>query len=100
MTSSKITRRSILRGLGVSLAIPSLESFAVGGVSGIPLRMGFTYIPNGVIMDEWRPLETGPLVLSPIASAAIWSTDTPTLISLPAVFLAWQPVKNVALARA
>jgi len=61
MTSSKITRRSILRGLGVSLAIPSLESFAVGGVSGIPLRMGFTYIPNGVIMDEWRPLETGPL---------------------------------------
>jgi len=61
MTSSKITRRSILRGLGVSLAIPSLESFAVGGVSGIPLRMGFTYIPNGVIMDEWRPLETGSL---------------------------------------
>ena len=56
-----MTRRSILRGLGVSLAIPSLESFAVGGVSGIPLRMGFTYIPNGVIMDEWRPLETGPL---------------------------------------
>ena len=43
------------------MAIPSLESFAVGGVSGIPLRMGFTYIPNGVIMDEWRPLETGPL---------------------------------------
>jgi len=61
MTSSKMTRRSILRGLGVSLAIPSLEAFAVGGVSGIPLRMGFTYIPNGVIMDEWRPLETGPL---------------------------------------
>ena len=61
MTSPKINRRSILRGLGVSLAIPSLESFAVGGVSGIPLRMGFTYIPNGVIMDEWRPLETGSL---------------------------------------
>ncbi|MEC8244669.1 MAG: DUF1552 domain-containing protein [Verrucomicrobiota bacterium] len=61
MTISKITRRTILRGLGVSLAIPSLESFAVGGVSGIPLRMGFTYIPNGVIMDEWRPSETGPL---------------------------------------
>lgn len=61
MIPSKITRRSILRGLGVSLAIPYLESFAVGGVSGIPLRMGFTYIPNGVIMDEWRPLEAGPL---------------------------------------
>ena len=61
MTSPKINRRSILRGLGVSLAIPHLESFAVGRISSIPLRMGFTYIPNGVIMDEWRPLETGPL---------------------------------------
>ena len=61
MISSKITRRSILRGLGVSLAIPSLESFAIGRSSSIPLRMGFTYIPNGVIMDEWRPKETGPL---------------------------------------
>ena len=38
-----------------------LESFGRTGFSEIPLRMGFTYIPNGVIMDEWRPKETGSL---------------------------------------
>ena len=61
MTSSMVSRRSILRGLGVSLALPPLVSFAKGKPSDIPLRMGFTYIPNGVIMDQWRPSETGVL---------------------------------------
>lgn len=56
-----VSRRSILRGLGVSLALPPLASFAKGKPSDIPLRMGFTYIPNGVIMDQWRPSETGAL---------------------------------------
>ena len=65
MSSSKISRRSLLRGLGVSLALPSFESFARPGLPVIPLRMGFTYIPNGVIMKEWRPLETGPLKILP-----------------------------------
>lgn len=61
MTSAMVSRRSILRGLGVSLALPPLASFAKGKPSDIPLRMGFTYIPNGVIMDQWRPSETGVL---------------------------------------
>lgn len=61
MTSAMVSRRSILRGLGVSLALPPLASFAKGKLSDIPLRMGFTYIPNGVIMDQWRPSETGAL---------------------------------------
>ena len=57
----KITRRSALRGFGVSISLPVLESFGRTGFSEIPLRMGFTYIPNGVIIDEWRPKETGSL---------------------------------------
>lgn len=61
MTPAMVSRRSILRGLGVSLALPPLASFAKGKPSDIPLRMGFTYIPNGVIMDQWRPSETGVL---------------------------------------
>jgi hypothetical protein len=61
MSSAMVSRRSILRGLGVSLALPPFVSFAKGNPSDIPLRMGFTYIPNGVIMDQWRPLETGIL---------------------------------------
>ena len=52
----------MLRGLGVALALPSLHSFARSGASHtIPLRLGFTYIPNGVIMDQWRPDKLGSL---------------------------------------
>ena len=61
----KISRRSALRGLGVSLSLPALESFGRSGIHEIPLRMGFTYIPNGVIMDEWRPQEMGKLTQLP-----------------------------------
>ncbi len=62
MTGSLISRRSMLRGLGVALALPSLHSFARTGASPtIPLRLGFTYIPNGVIMDQWRPDKMGSL---------------------------------------
>jgi len=57
----KITRRSVLRSLGVSMSIPALESFGRPSIAEIPLRMGFTYIPNGVIMDQWRPKEIGKL---------------------------------------
>ena len=57
----KITRRSVLRSLGVSMSIPAMESFGRPSIAEIPLRMGFTYIPNGVIMDQWRPKEIGKL---------------------------------------
>ena len=61
MSLPKISRRSVLRGLGASLTIPSLESFGNTGSPNIPLRMGFTYIPNGVILEEWKPKGTGKL---------------------------------------
>ena len=56
-----ITRRAVLRSLGVSMSIPAMESFGRSNLAEIPLRMGFTYIPNGVIMDQWRPKEIGKL---------------------------------------
>jgi len=56
MITETTTRRIFLRGLGVSLALPSLNSFGRGPAdSAIPLRLGFAYVPNGVIMDNWRP---------------------------------------------
>lgn len=61
MSSMNISRRSVLRGLGAALAIPSLESFGNTRSTKIPLRMGFTYIPNGVILEEWKPKEIGKL---------------------------------------
>ena len=61
MSPPQITRRSMIRGLGVSLAFPSLESLGVTGSTSIPMRMGFAYIPNGVILEKWRPKEFGRL---------------------------------------
>ena len=61
MMFGTISRRSILRGLGVSFALPSMASIGRPSLSSIPARLGFTYIPNGVIMDQWRPQSTGAL---------------------------------------
>ena len=47
------------------MVIPTLESFGKASTSQIPLRMAFTYIPNGVIMDEWRPKKIGKLTELP-----------------------------------
>ena len=71
MISADLSRRSFLRGLGVSLALPGFESLAGRGGSPIPLRMGFAYVPNGVIMENWRPKRLGnefacPSALKPL----------------------------------
>ena len=58
----RISRRTILRGIGASLALPLLEvmedriaraSSALGGKP--PVRMAFLYVPNGVHMSAWTP---------------------------------------------
>lgn len=57
---SSTNRRHFLRGLGTCLALPSLESLAAPArVAAAPRRMAFLYIPNGVILDKWRPIGEG-----------------------------------------
>lgn len=52
-----LSRRSILKGMGVSMTLPWLES--VQGKekmdSGRPLRGLFIFMPNGFIMPSWKP---------------------------------------------
>ena len=54
-----ISRRYLLRGLGVSLALPTLPSLAsparAAAAAAVPTRMAFLYIPNGVNVDRWMP---------------------------------------------
>lgn len=64
--SRPISRRTLLRGAGVSLALPWLESFAAGApvrsgesLSEPPLRMVFMFMPNGVRPDYWTPAGDG-----------------------------------------
>jgi Protein of unknown function (DUF1552) len=80
MTSSlRISRRTVLRGLGVAVALPLLEAMepvsalAAGATRrAFPKRMAVVYVPNGVNMRKWTPEGTGtrfqlPSVLEPLA---------------------------------
>lgn len=68
--SCNFGRRAFLRGVGASIALPAFRSLGAEvkvaktlarGVTatGAPLRMAYLYVPNGVIMDKWRPEGTG-----------------------------------------
>jgi len=68
----RISRRTVLRGLGAAIALPYLEAMAprlaraaAGGTVKSPTRMAFIYVPNGIHMPDWRPEEVGPLTKLP-----------------------------------
>src|SRR5204863_5783956 len=59
-----ISRRTVLRGLGVSLALPWLEAMVPGSVLAAnavksPTRMAVLYVPNGIMMEDWTPKAEG-----------------------------------------
>jgi hypothetical protein len=57
-----ISRRSVLRGVGTSLALPWLEAMlpaATKSAARFPVRMAVLYMPNGVREDMWTPAGTG-----------------------------------------
>ncbi len=71
--SQPLSRRTVLRGLGASLALPLLEAMmprtawaapstfkplAKSGAKPTP-RVIFCYVPNGVNVHEWMPTGTG-----------------------------------------
>lgn len=69
----QIERRTFLKGLGATLALPALEAMrplmAQGMAANFPVRMALLYMPNGVRADRWTPTGTGKkFTLSPILS--------------------------------
>ena len=55
---TQINRRSLLKGAGVSLALPFMDSLSWAAGNSTPkppVRLGFMYMPHGVIMDEFWP---------------------------------------------
>jgi hypothetical protein len=73
ITKKALSRRTFLRGAGATLALPFLEAMspALQGQARRPVpRLGFLYIPNGVIHKAWTPAATGPgFPLSPTLTA-------------------------------
>src|SRR5713101_7397464 len=71
ITKMHLPRRTVLRGLGVTIALPLLDSMipaltALGNTAAAPVRrFGVFYVPNGMSMPYWFPKTEGPLSALP-----------------------------------
>jgi hypothetical protein len=75
-----VSRRTVLKGLGTSLALPMLDAMLPVGARAesaalavLPRRLAFIYIPNGVHVPDWTPTTVGsefdlPPILAPLAA--------------------------------
>jgi hypothetical protein len=78
MNTSVLPRRTFLRGLGATIALPMLDAMSplralAGSVNPAksPVRMAFLFIPNGAHMPDWIPTGVGadfdlPYILQPL----------------------------------
>jgi len=85
LTRKHLARRTVLKGAGVTLALPLLDAMipaatALAQTAAVPkMRLGFLYIPHGAIMgntvhgpqmDRWTPAGAGAdFKLSPILAS-------------------------------
>lgn len=74
-----LSRRTVLRGLGASLALPLLDSMipalsSASAQAAQPVkRLGVVYVPNGMAMKSWTPATEGAdfeitRILQPLAA--------------------------------
>ena len=63
ISKKALSRRTFLRGAGATIALPFLDAMAPAlSAAGKPTpRLGFIYIANGVIQNQWNPATTGAL---------------------------------------
>ena len=73
ITKKAIPRRTVLRGIGATLALPLLDGMvpALSAIRNTPARgmrrFGVVYVPNGMAMEYWTPEAEGTAFeLSPI----------------------------------
>jgi len=62
MSSMRISRRTVLRGVGTAIALPFLEAMLPAGATAtqLPRRMAFIMFPLGAWMPSWMPTGQGP----------------------------------------
>ncbi len=77
ITKKAIPRRTMLRGIGATLALPLLDGMvppltALAKTAAKPVvRFGAVYVPNGIHMEDWTPAADGSAfeftpILSPL----------------------------------
>jgi len=78
-------RRTLLRGLGASIALPMLDSMIPAMAKStdlsakIPVRVGYIFSPNGIRREEWLPTTAG------------------SNFDLPGILKQWEPYKDQLL---
>ena len=77
LTRKHLSRRTLLKGAGASIALPLLDAMIPAGTAlaqtaaVAPPRLGFVYFPHGALQDEWQPKKIGrdfdfPFILKPL----------------------------------
>ena len=66
ISKKHISRRTALKGIGTTIALPLLDAMNPAGTAWArtpagspPTRLAFVGFPHGAIMDRWSPKETG-----------------------------------------
>ena len=61
LTRKHIPRRMFLRGMGATIALPWLDAMrpALAATTKSPMRAMFVYVPNGIMMQSWKPKVAG-----------------------------------------
>lgn len=77
ITKKHLTRRTVLRGAGVGLALPLLDAMVPAHTAlsrtaaAAKPRIVYVYFPHGAVMDKWTPTKVGgdfdlPQILAPL----------------------------------
>jgi hypothetical protein len=88
ITKRHLSRRTLLRGLGVGISLPLLDAMipaatALAKTAAAPKgRLGFFYFPHGAVMEKWTPAKTGrDFELNTITSGLTPFKDQLTIVS-------------------
>ena len=88
ITKRALPRRTFLRGMGATLALPLLDAMvpsmtALAATAASPVRrLGFVYIPMGAHIEQWTPKGVGKIgELSPTLASLNPVIDQITVIS-------------------
>jgi hypothetical protein len=77
LTRKHLSRRTVLKGAGASIALPLLDAMIPAGTAlaqtaaAPSARLGFIYFPHGALQNEWEPKQIGrnfdfPFILKPL----------------------------------
>ncbi|PZN29453.1 MAG: hypothetical protein DIU71_14450, partial [Proteobacteria bacterium] len=94
LTKKHLSRRTVLKGAGASIALPLLDAMIPAGTAlastaaAVKPRLGFVYFPHGAVEKYWTPEGTGrdfkfSPILKPLESMREYVTVVTNLRNKP-----------------